>query len=110
MFFGSFLEGTFKDIDVAIFIEEGKVTSFLRYELRMESLLNNAVWKFTFDVRILNGAPLSFRYEVIKSGRLILTKDEESRIDFETLTFSHYFDFVPFRDRYLREVLSIGSK
>jgi len=64
----------------------------------------------TFDVRILNGAPLSFRHEVIKSGRLILTKDEESRIDFETLTFSHYFDFVPLRDRYLREVLSIGSK
>lgn len=107
---GSFLEGAFKDIDVAIFIDEGKITSFLRYELQMESLLNNAVGKFTFDVRILNGAPLSFRYEVVKSGKLILTKDEESRIDFEASTFSNYFDFAPFRDRYLKEVLGIGSK
>ena len=108
--YGSFLEGVFKDIDAAIFIDEGKITSFLRYELQMESLLNNEVGKFSFDVRILNGAPLSFRYEVIKSGRLILTKDEEKRNDFETSTLSHYFDFAPFRERYLKEVLGIGSK
>jgi len=107
---GSFLEKVFKDIDVAIFVDERRIPSFLRYELQMESLLKNAVGKFTFDVRILNGAPLSFRYEVIKSGKLIMTKDEESRIDFETSTFSYYFDFAPFRDSYLREVLGIGSK
>jgi len=108
--FGSFWEGVFKDIDVAIFIDEGKKPSFLRYELQMESLLNKAVGRFRFDVRILNGAPLSFRYEVIKNGKLITTKDEESRVDFETSTWSNYFDFAPFRDSYLREVLGIGSK
>jgi predicted nucleotidyltransferase len=108
--FGSFWEGVFKDIDVAIFIDEGKIPSFLRYELQMESLLNKAVGKFTFDVRILNGAPLSFRYEVIKNGRLIMTKNEESRIDFETSSFGNYFDFAPFRESYLKEVLGIGSK
>ena len=107
---GSFLERVFKDIDVAIFVDERRIPSFLRYELQMESLLNKAVGKFTFDVRILNGAPLSFRYEVIKNGKLIITKDEESRIDFETSTFSNYFDFAPFRDSYLKEVLRIGSK
>lgn len=107
---GSLVEGVFKDIDVAIFVDESKILSFLRYELQMESLLNKAVGKFTFDVRILNGAPLSFRYEVIKNGKLIMTKDEESRIDFETSTFSNYFDFAPFRDSYLKEVLGIGSQ
>jgi predicted nucleotidyltransferase len=108
--YGSFLEGSFKDIDVAIFIDEAKIPSFLRYELQMESLLNKAVGKFVFDVRILNGAPLSFRYEVIKNGKLIMTKDEESRIDFETSTISNYFDFAPFRHSYLKEVLGIGRK
>lgn len=107
---GSFLEGGFQDIDVAIFVDEGKIPSFLQYELQMESLLNKAVGKFAYDVRILNGAPLSFRYEVIKNGKLIMTKDEESRIDFETSTFNNYFDFAPFRDSYLKEVLGIGSK
>ena len=107
---GSFLERVFKDIDVAIFVDERRIPSFLRYELQMESLLNEAVGKFSFDVRILNGAPLSFRYEVIKGGKLIMTKDEESRIDFETSTFSNYFDFAPFRHRYLKEVLGIGSE
>ena len=107
---GSFLERVFKDIDVAIFVDERRIPSFLRYELQMESLLNKAVGKFTFDVRILNGAPLSFRYEVIKNGKLIMTKDEESRIEFETSTFGNYFDFAPFRDSYLKEVLGIGSE
>jgi predicted nucleotidyltransferase len=107
---GSFLERVFKDIDIAILVDERRIPSFLRYELQMESLLNKAVGKFTFDVRILNGAPLSFRYEVIKNGKLMITKDEESRIDFETSTFSNYFDFAPFRDSYLKEVLRIGSK
>jgi len=107
---GSFLEGRFNDIDVAIFVDEDKIPSFLRYELQMESLLNKTVGRFSFDVRILNGAPLSFRYEVIKNGKLITTRNEESRVDFETSTCSNYFDFAPFRDSYLKEVLGIGSK
>ncbi len=107
---GSFLEGRFNDIDIAIFVDEDEVESFLRYELQMEHLLNERVGKFSFDVRILNGAPLSFRYEVIKNGKLILTKDEESRVDFETSTYRNYFDFAPFRDRYLKEALGIETK
>jgi len=39
-----------------------------------------------------------------------LTKDEARRVEFETMTFSHYLDFQPVRDQYLRDILNIENK
>ena len=46
------------------------------------------------DVRILNLAPLSFLYHVIR-GKLIFEKDEEIRVRVVEQTIARYLDLKP---------------
>ncbi len=92
----------YNDIDIAIYISEGKKEDFLIFELKMEDKLET-LFHIPFDVRILNGAPLPFQYNVLKSGFVILDKNKLLRSDFESLTLKKYFDYVHLRNEYLRE-------
>ncbi len=100
---GSFLKGNFRDVDVAIYLTESRDVF---YEIELEVELEETL-KLPVDVRILNSAPLSFRFGVIKNGLILFSKDEQVRVEFETRTISEYHDFAYFRKRYRREVLGI---
>lgn len=105
---GSFLqEGYFKDIDIAVYLNDVP-ESYLQYELQLESELIQLLAAFEIDVRVLNSAPLSFRYHVIKEGQLLMARDDDIRADFQENTVTHYLDFAPFRKMYIREVLGLG--
>ncbi len=106
---GSFLkDGGFRDIDVALYLKEAP-SSPLEYELALEAGFMQAVAGYPVDVRVLNNAPLSFRYHVIKEGRLLIVRNDDARADFQEATLSRYFDFAPFRTLYLKETLGIGA-
>lgn len=105
--YGSFLEGDFRDIDVAAYLTEISKGEALQYELNMENELKELIG-FPFDVRILNYAPLPFRFNVIKNGILLLSKDERVRCDFECLTIVEYHDFDFLRSIYRREAVGIN--
>ncbi len=103
---GSFLEeNTFNDIDIGIYLKY-LPSSIIKYELSLETELMNKIRGYIFDVRILNNAPLSFRYNVIRSGEILLSHDEDKRTEFQEQTVINYLDFLPYRKRYLKEVLS----
>ena len=104
---GSFLEGSFRDIDLAIYVQTTlNKKEALKLELKLERELEEKI-KLPMDVRILNYSPLSFRYNVIKDGNLILSRNENLRSDFESLSIREYLDFNFFRKRYMREVLGL---
>jgi predicted nucleotidyltransferase len=104
---GSFIShDQFRDIDVAIYLKSNPV-ELLPAELDLETDLYNLI-KYPVDVRILNSAPLSFRYNVIKDGRRLAVINDDARCDFEETTVSNYFDFAPYRKMYLQEALNRG--
>jgi predicted nucleotidyltransferase len=80
----------------------------LEYELQLEAKLIRAIGGIV-DIRILNGAPLSFRYHVIKKGIPLIIRDENERVEFQEVTLSRYFDFAFFRAMYLKETLGFGA-
>ncbi len=104
--YGSFLKGDFRDIDVAVYLTEISKKEALEYELNLESELSKLTGFWT-DARILNHAPLCFRFSVIKNGTLLFSKDERIRCDFECLTIVEYHDFDFLRSVYRKEALGI---
>jgi hypothetical protein len=57
------------------------------------------------DVRIINSLPLTVAGKIITEGLLIYCRDDEARIDYETIIRSAYFDFLPFIHNYQRTYL-----
>lgn len=105
---GSFvMEERFRDIDLAIYLIPFP-SSPLHVELEFEAKLSHVVEKYPVDVRTLNQAPLSFKYNVIKQGLRIVVRDDERHSDFVETTLSNYFDFSPFLKNYLKEALGSG--
>ena len=93
----------FNDIDLALYLKK-MPDSLLEYELNMEVIMSYAVVGVPVDVRLLNGAPLSFQYNVVKEGTPIVVNDENERAEFQERTVKRYFDFAPFRKMYMKEV------
>ena len=101
--FGSFVKSeSFSDIDTGL-IMRSEPDQPLNFELTLENQLEKIV-KYPVDVRILNKAPLAFSQNVFRTGRVILDRDPNFRADFQGKILKEYFDFAPFRRRYLQEV------
>lgn len=104
---GSFLKESFRDVDLAVYLERPlEKKEAIQFEFEMERELEKVV-NFPVDVRILNNSPLSFRYNVIKKGNLLFSKNELVKSDFICLTLSMYHDFNFYRKRYMREALGL---
>jgi len=105
--YGSILEGEiFNDIDIAVylnekFVEEIDIIDFeISLGLKIGKIVNSNI-----DIKILNSAPISFKYQV-SCGILLFSHDELKRENFLCQTWSEYFDFLPVAKLYLKEVLS----
>lgn len=104
---GSFLEpGPYRDIDVAVWVDPGRaaVSDWRRYELDLSVALQSII-RQPVDVRVLNDAPLAFRYHVLK-GQPLLVRDWDELDEVRARTWDDYCDFLPFARQYLREVLN----
>lgn len=88
--YGSFNEKKiFRDIDIAVVVDP-LPSNTLSYELdlsyEIESTLNIPV-----DVKVINNAPVDFAAVAI-NGTLLLSKNEEKRVDFEFRIMRDYLD------------------
>jgi len=73
--------------------------------MNMESEIEK-ISDYQVDVRLLNAAPISFVQNVIRHGQVIVDMDPNFRADFQGMVLKKYFDFSPFRRRYLEEVVN----
>ncbi|MDY6951838.1 MAG: nucleotidyltransferase domain-containing protein [Thermodesulfobacteriota bacterium] len=104
---GSFLsESAFRDIDVGVFLASEDHSGDLDIELGLSQELEDSLDAgFPVEVKIVNKAPLSFRFHTIR-GQLLFARDEDILVDFMTTTAKHYLDFAPLRHRYIKEAMA----
>lgn len=97
--YGSFLgAGPFRDLDVGAYADPVAFKSnneMFSYGLSLAAKVDLAISGVTVDLRLLNLAPTPFKFSVITRGKVIFTKDEQKRIDFEARIRNLYFDFLP---------------
>jgi predicted nucleotidyltransferase len=96
--FGSFLKSNqFNDIDIGILVTpERKPYDYFKYGMRIASVLEQSIApRCEVDLRVLNGAPVRFLYEVVRSGRIVFARDEDERSSFEADVLTQYLDLLP---------------
>ena len=104
---GSFLEqAEFNDIDIALYLDDKFVSQIdpVDYEISLSLKLEKEI-KIAVDVKILNFAPLCFKYQA-SCGRLLFSQDELKREDFLCSVWREYFDFQSISKIYLKEALN----
>ncbi len=91
---GSFTEERpFRDIDIAVFVDESRISKERALDLEMSiSLRLEKIIKMLIDVKIINYAPLAFQF-YSTAGRLLICNEDDLRVDFLTTMRSIYFDF-----------------
>ncbi|MEM1944772.1 MAG: nucleotidyltransferase domain-containing protein [Nitrososphaerota archaeon] len=99
--FGSHSRGspTFEsDLDIAVLLRETPqklLDHFLHLLNKLSEVLGDKV-----DLVILNTAPPLLKYQIIRWGRPIYSRDERARTLFEARTTSEYLDFSRAIKRY----------
>lgn len=106
--FGSRATGNdYEDSDVdlgLVFHPFDKTRHTLDLELQVESELGEILSPLPVDVVFLQRVELAFRFEVISSGVILHSEDEEFRTDFEEATVRNYQDFAPVLRAYYRDM------
>jgi len=104
---GSFPKGgTYRDIDVAVWLDPERLSPDERFRYALDLSVHLHLQLVSpIDVRVLNDAPLAFRYHALQ-GRPLVVRDERFLDDLRARTWDDYLDFQPFARQYLREALS----
>jgi len=88
--FGSTAKGKahpFSDIDIAILLKEPSVDKTMKIHSILTESLGEKV-----DTLLLNLAPPTLKYQIIKNGLRVISKNEDARISFEAKALSEGLD------------------
>ncbi len=103
--------GALSDVDVAVLLRDDASRDLAR-RLALIRDLAAASGRDDVDLVILNEAPVSLAYRVLREGRLLLSRDEVARVRHRARTVDRYLDMEPFRrihEQGLRRRLEKGS-
>lgn len=104
--YGSFEEDLpFHDVDVGVYAEGIRPGEATSYSLRLAEELS-ARLRLPVDVRVLNYAPVTFRYHVFR-GELIGEKNEPLRAQIMERTVQRYLDLKPILYRAMKEAFAV---
>ena len=85
--------GKLSDVDLAIFLDESldKKERF-KIKLRLISDLENILKTDRLDLVIMNDAPFSLNFEIIKASYPLFIRDKNLKVDLEQYILSRYLD------------------
>ncbi|MCR6546585.1 type VII toxin-antitoxin system MntA family adenylyltransferase antitoxin [Dehalobacterium formicoaceticum] len=99
--FGSYAAGRqtlLSDVDIAVlFCKTIKPKQIFTERLRLMGELSIVLGRDDIDLVVLNEAPPSLGYRVIKDGQLLYIRDgaRSQLIDYQVMTMDRYFDYLP---------------
>jgi len=106
--FGSVARGTedhLSDVDLAVLLRvDMPKQQMWRLEDALAVEVSDILSTDEVDFFVINLAPLHAQFEIIATGRLLYSADENARTDFEVWVMNRYWDFEPYRrlfDSYL---------
>lgn len=92
--YGSFVDSeVFRDVDIGVYLRRPEPGQMTPRALALAQRLSTRVG-LPVDVRILNGAPLSFLYHVLR-GQLLVNRDEDLLSEVIERTVYRYLDIEP---------------
>ena len=99
-------EGKLSDVDLAVFLDESlsKKEKF-SLQLKLISELTGILKTDRIDLIVMNNAPISLNYEIIKANHPLLVRDEGQKIDCEHRILSRYLDRRYYDKRWAAEFL-----
>lgn len=103
--FGSRARGTadaLSDVDIAVLLRDGRNSQEWLWAVEDELAVTvcDLLQSSDVDLVILNSVPLTFQFEIIVTGELLLSNDEAARTDFEVAVMTRYWDFKKYDEEY----------
>ncbi|WP_237780272.1 nucleotidyltransferase domain-containing protein [Methanothermobacter sp. K4] len=103
-------KGTLGDFDIGVLLKETlKGYDELSFQLELIDELVSALRTDRVDLVIMNRAPLSLNYNIIRDG-IVLKDSEEERVRFEGRVMSEYLDRRYHNDRHTRLALRMMAR
>ena len=93
------------DIDVAVYLKPADIKGSISKEEALTAFLISILHTDKIDLRILNELPLPLQYSILKDGKLLFSRDDLQRVDFDTSVMIRFLELKPYLDEY-RLILS----
>jgi predicted nucleotidyltransferase len=106
-------QGKLSDVDIAVLLDDS-LSKKERFDLQLKLIgdLSAILKTNNLDLIIMNDAPLSLRYEIIKANYPLFIRNEGEKIDFEAKILSAYLDRRYYEkrasDEFLKKVAETG--
>ena len=107
--FGSVAEGKtgrLSDVDIAVFLDKS-LSKKERFDIQLKLMSEMASILKTdkIDLVIMNDAPLSLNYEIIKENHPLFVREKGEKLDLEHRILSRYLDRRYYEKRWAAEFL-----
>lgn len=87
------VRGKLSDVDIGVLVDESlNKDKVFELQLKLISDLTSILRTDKIDLVIMNDAPTSLNYEIIKAKSYILVRNESGRVEFECRVMSEYLD------------------
>lgn len=88
------------DVDVGLYLDDSQLPRRSELSCALADRLSNVI-QIPVDVRILNNAPISFLFHVLR-GHLLFSRNEERLTDLLEEVPRRYLDIAPLLRRYTK--------
>jgi len=90
------------DFDIGIYLKEN--VDIFEKKIYLNSFITSILKTDEVDIVFLNNAPCVLVHNILKTGKLLFSKDEKKRIEFVAKNIKEYFDMQYYLKRFKEDM------